>query len=54
MPSHKPVKISKDQDLKAVVDYFDRPPHPKRDLVKEAAMKKAAEEVRRDAWGSQS
>eukprot|EP00518_Triparma_eleuthera_P000536 CAMPEP_0182459492 /NCGR_PEP_ID=MMETSP1319-20130603/4610_1 /TAXON_ID=172717 /ORGANISM="Bolidomonas pacifica, Strain RCC208" /LENGTH=193 /DNA_ID=CAMNT_0024658427 /DNA_START=136 /DNA_END=717 /DNA_ORIENTATION=+ len=42
--SHRPVKISKDKDLKAVVDYFDRPPLPKRDLAKEAALKKAAEE----------
>ena len=38
--SHRPVKISKDKDLKAVVDYFDRPPLPKRDLAKEAALKK--------------
>ncbi|GMI30936.1 hypothetical protein TrRE_jg5893 [Triparma retinervis] len=37
--SHRPVKISKDKDLKAVVDYFDRPPPPARDLAKEARLK---------------
>jgi len=38
MPGQKNsgVKISKDKDLKAVVDYFNKPP---RDLKKEAAQR---------------
>ncbi len=42
-----PVKISKDKDLKAVVDYFNKPPPKPRDLEAEARAAAAAEAAAR-------
>ena len=47
--SHRPVKISKDADLKAVVDYFDNPRPPSGSAERAARAKAEREKREREA-----